>query len=219
MLVPGACHGGWWYAPVVERLEAAGHRAVPLTPDGLDPDAPPPDRAITLDRHVEQVRDAVTATPGSGRDVVLVGHSYGGSLITGAADAAAERVRALVYLDALVPDDGDTCWSMVNDEERAWYISGAARTGTTVDPLPFFSERARPHPLGTLLQRSTLTGAWRSVPVKHYVVALRWPGETPLAHAIAKVKADPSFVVHEWDTRHNVLAGGPDRVVDLITDL
>lgn len=219
VLVPGACHGGWWYAPLVERLAALGHDAVALTPDGLDPDADPPRRPVTLDRHVEQTVDAVRSTGGPGRDVVLVGHSYGGSLISGAADAAPERVRALVYLDAFVPEDGDTCWSMTSDEERDWYIGDAGRTGVAVDPLPFFDDRARPHPLATLVQRSKLTGAWRDVPVKHYAVALRWPGESPLAKAVAKVRADPQFTVHDWDTRHNVMHDGPDRVLELLVSI
>jgi len=219
VLVPGACHGGWWYASLVAELVAAGHTAVAVTPAGLDPDEPPPAQVIDLDQHVGQVTAVVRAAAGSGRDVVLVGHSYGGSLITGAADAAAERVRALVYLDAFVPEHGDTCWSMTNDDEREWYVQGAARTGAAVDPLPFFDGRARPHPLGTLLQRSTLTGAWRQVPTKVYVVALGWPGKSPLAGAVAKVRADREFTVHEWDVRHNVLADGPERVRDLILDL
>lgn len=218
VLVPGAWHGGWWYDPLVERLVSAGHRAVAVTPAGLDPERPAPGRAITLDDHVDQVLAAV-GPDDTGQDVVLVGHSYAGSLINGAADAAPSRVRALVYLDAFIPDDGESCWSMANAEERQWYIDGAGRTGVVVDPFPFFDDRARPHPLGTLMQRSKLTGAWRSVPVKHYVASMNWPGESPLAAATAKARADPAFVVHEWDTGHNVMADGPGRVYDLIIDL
>jgi len=151
--------------------------------------------------------------------VVLVGHSYGGALITGAADAHPDRVRALVYLDAFVPEDGDTCWSMTNDEQRDWYISGSARTGVSVDPLRFFDARARPQPLGTLLQRSALTGAWRDVPTKIYVAALRWQGESPFAPTTTRLRADPGFAVHGWDTGHNVMADGPDRVHALVRDL
>lgn len=95
-------------------------------------------------------------------------------------------------------------WSMTNDDEHAWYISGAARSGAFVDPLPFFDERARPHPLATLLQASTLTGAWRSVPVEHYVEATGWPGESPMAAMTARCRADDQFAVHHWDTTHNV---------------
>lgn len=226
VLVPGACHGGWWYQPLMDRLVAAGHSAVAVTPLGLEHNLVAPPRAVSLDDHIEQATEALTAAASStpdqtpeSRDVVLVGHSYGGSIISGVADRAPGRIRALVYLDAFVPDDGDSAWTMTNADERRWYIEGAGRTGFAVDPLPFFDERARPHPLGTLLQRSRLTGAWRSVPVRHYVVATQWPGESPHAGSAAKVRADPGFVVHEWDTRHNVMHDGPDRVYDLIIDL
>ena len=83
-------------------------------------------------------------------------------IISGVADAQPDRVRALVYLDALFPEDGDSSWSMTNDDEHAWYVSGSARTGAFVDPPPFSDARTRPHPLATLMQASKFTGAWRS---------------------------------------------------------
>jgi pimeloyl-ACP methyl ester carboxylesterase len=214
VLVPGACHGGWWYDPLVARLAEQGHRAVPVTLRGLAADddlATLP--AITLDTHLDQVAGVVA---GIDEEVVLVGHSYAGSVISGVADRLPERVRALVYLDGFVPGDGDSCWSMTNDEQRAWYIDGAGETGLGVAPLPFFEARAKPHPFGTLVQRSRLTGAWRRVPVKHYVAATAWAGESPFATTTRRLRDDPEFTVHEWDVRHNVLAEGPDRVLDLL---
>ncbi|GAB3295612.1 alpha/beta fold hydrolase [Parasphingorhabdus pacifica] len=222
LLVPGANHGGWWYDPLVEALERAGHTAVAVTPLGLDPDAALPEKVITLDDHVAQAVDALRAVPveaEQAKDAVLVGHSYGGSIISGVADAEPDRVRALVYLDALVPEDGDSCWSMTNDEEHAWYVSGSARTGAFVDPLAFFDERARPHPMATLMQASKLTGAWRRVTEKHYVEATDWPGPSPMAGMTARARADKEFTVHSWDTTHNVMAEGPDRVLALIEGL
>ncbi len=124
----------------------------------------------------------------------------------------------MVYLDAFLPEDGDSCWTMTNDEQRAWYVQGCARTGYGIDPLPFFDDRARPHPVATVLQSLSLTGAWRDVAVKHYVVA-QWPGESPMALSTARARADSGFVVHDWDSRHNVMADGPDRVLSLLQAL
>lgn len=225
LLVPGANHGGWWWDPIVDKLQAPGHTVVPLTPIGLDPTAELSREAITLDDHVAQAIAALQAVPvevdaPEGRDAVLVGHSYGGSIISAVADAEPDRVRALVYLDALVPEDGDSSWSMTNDDEREWYVSASACTGIFVDPLPFFDERARPHPLATLIQASKLTGTWRRVPVKHYVEATDWPGESPMAAMTARARGDEEFTVHSWDTTHNVMMGdGPQRVLALIADL
>jgi pimeloyl-ACP methyl ester carboxylesterase len=218
VLIPGACHGGWWYDDLCERLRREGHRAEAITLAGLE-DTPRIDRLITLDTHIDQAAAAVLELAGDGPEaepVVLVGHSYAGSVITGVADRMPDRIKALVYLDAFLPQDGDSCWAMTNDEQRAWYVDAARRTGYGVDPLPFFDERARPHPIASLVQAIRLTGAWRSVPVKIYIAALRWPGESPMAGSTARAREEPGFETREWDTRHNVLADGPDRVLDLI---
>jgi pimeloyl-ACP methyl ester carboxylesterase len=220
ILIPGACHGGWWYADVAAALHAQGHAARPVTLSGLDPDADDVTTAINLDAHVAQALAAVRAEVSAGSGpVVLVGHSYGGSVITGVADAAPADVAVLVYLDAFVPEDGDTCFTMTDDQQRAWYVTGSARSGTGVDPLPFFESRARPQPIGTLLQASRLTGAWHAVPTKHYVAADGWPGRSPFADTIARVEADRSWTVQHWPTTHNVLRDGPQRLTDFLLSL
>ena len=220
VLVPGACHGGWWYAPVLDKLAQAGHRAVAVTLSGLDPDARPSNRAVNLSTHLDEAAQALADTADeAGEPVVLVGHSYGGSVITGIADRQPSLVRALVYLDAFVPSDGQSCYAMTDDEQRRWYIEGAARTGLSVAPLPFFDHRARPHPIGTLLQGISLTGGWQSVPVKHYVAAMGWEGASPFAPTTARIEATPGWTLHRWPTRHNVLADGPDRLVELLLAL
>jgi pimeloyl-ACP methyl ester carboxylesterase len=219
VLVPGACHGGWWYEPLVTELHRAGHQAQALTLSGLGPGGLAGAGQVNLVSHVAETAAAVVAARHSaGEAVVLVGHSYAGSVITGAADQLPEQVRALVYLDAFVPDNDDSCWSMTNEEQRRWYIESAARTGLAVDPLPFFDLRARPHPLASLLQRSALTGAWQTVPSKTYVAATGWPAGSmsPFIETADRLAADPAWAVHLWDTRHNVLHDGPSRVLDLL---
>jgi hypothetical protein len=77
------------------------------------------------------------------------------------------RSSTLLYLDAFVPDHSESCWSMTNDEQRQWYSNGSGHTGLAVAPLPF-DERARPHPLGTLMKKSRFSGRWKTIPRKHY---------------------------------------------------
>jgi len=223
VLVPGACHGGWWFEPLVAALEEAGHRARAVTLSGLGPAGMAGVGQVNLETHVEEVTARLDgedgAAPVDGAEVVLVGHSYAGSVISGAADRSPHLVRALVYLDAFVPDDGDSCWSMTNDEQRGWYVAGAGDSGLAVDPLPFFDQRARPHPLATLVQRSRLGGAWQQVPDKVYVAATGWPGGlagSPFAATARRVEQDPAWRYEEWDTRHNVMHDGPGRVLRLL---
>lgn len=220
ILIAGACHGGWWYDAVVSELGDRGHLALAVTLLGLDPDFDGSHDAINLDRHVAQVCEVVEHVAAStGSPVVLVGHSYGGSVITAVADGLPDSVSALIYLDAFVPENGQSCYAMTDDQQRRWYIDGASSTGFVVDPLPFFDPRARPHPLGSLIQASRLTGAWTSVVVKHYVAADEWVGRSPFADVAERLEADPDWQVHHWPVSHNVLRDGPDRLIELLTHL
>ena len=102
VLVHGGGHGGWCYQRVARLLRAEGHVVYTPTLTGLGERSAPADRAeVDLHRHVEDV--AAVLHFEDLRDVILVGHSYGGMVITGAADRAADRVGKLVYLDAATP--------------------------------------------------------------------------------------------------------------------
>ncbi len=215
VLVPGACHGGWWYEPLVAALTQRGHRGLALTLSGLEVEGGHP-QGVNLETHIAEVCEATREAFARSGPVVLVGHSYGGSVISATADRLGEAVSALVYLDAFVPEDGDSCYAMTDATQREWYIGGAGATGLAVEPLAFFDPRARPHPLGTLIQRCRLSGAWRSVPVKHYVAALQWPGVSPFAPTTERLAGEPDWTVHRWETRHNVLHDGPGRVLELL---
>jgi hypothetical protein len=103
--------------------------------------------------------------------VVLVGHGYAGSGITGVADQRPAQLAALLYLDAFVPEDEDSCWSMTNDEQRAWFIADSATTGLTVDPLLFFDDRARPHSTGHPDTEICPYRGYKTVRRKHFVAA------------------------------------------------
>jgi pimeloyl-ACP methyl ester carboxylesterase len=216
ILVPGGNHGGWWYEPLVAALRNAGHAAEALTLAGLSPDGPLAP-TTNLDTHVAEVADRLQAF---GEQVVLVGHSYAGSVITGVADQSPERVAALMYLDAFVPESGDSCWSMTNTWERKWIIDGSGETGLAVEPLSFFDPRARPHPIGTYLQTSKLCGAFRTVKRKHYVAAVgaEWLKLSPFVELTQRLRQDPDWVVTELDSGHNLLAQGPDLLLPLLLE-
>jgi pimeloyl-ACP methyl ester carboxylesterase len=191
-----------------------GHTADAVTLFGLDPDGPAAPGA-NLDTHINEVLELLAS-----RDerVVLVGHSYAGSVITAVADQRPEQVSALLYLDAFVPEDGDSCWSMVKEWEREWYIDGSRPTGVAVEPLPFFDGRARPHPIGTLLQRSTVTGAYKSVQRKHYVLAgaPEWREQSSFVELAERLREQPDWTVIESESTHNFLKNGPDELLRLI---
>ena len=104
VLVHGAWHGGWCYKRVARLLRQAGHEVYTPTLTGLGERAHLINRAIDLDTHIQDIVGVIRCEELS--DVVLCGHSYSGMVIAGAAEKIAANTRSLVYLDAIVPENG-----------------------------------------------------------------------------------------------------------------
>ncbi|PNU04199.1 alpha/beta hydrolase [Novosphingobium guangzhouense] len=121
VLVHGGGHGGWCYKPVAQRLRALGHEVHTPSLSGLADRAHLMSAAITLDTHIADIAGLLEFEDMAG--VILVGHSYGGMVITGAADRKPERVGHRVYLDAAYPRDGESLY------EHAYDAIHAARQG------------------------------------------------------------------------------------------
>ena len=102
VLVHGAYHGGWCYARVVPLLEAAGHTAIAVDLPGHG-DNPRPIAEVTLDAYIDHVCEIISSQP---EPAVLVGHSLAGITITQVAERMPERQAWLVYLTAMMPENG-----------------------------------------------------------------------------------------------------------------
>jgi pimeloyl-ACP methyl ester carboxylesterase len=212
ILIPGACHGGWCFTPLTGQLRARGHAAHPLTLTGLSERRHLLHAGVNLDTHIQDVLGYLASE--QIQDAVLVGHSYGGMVITAVADRAPDWVKALVYLDALVPEDGDSAWRITNDEQREWYIN-VDETGYGVPPLPFFDPRATPHPLATLLQQVRLSTDLNQFH-REYVFARDWPTVSPFIDTYQKLVNDPQWTVHALDCRHNIMRDAPDELLTIL---
>jgi len=104
VLVHGAWHGGWCWTRVSPLLRAAGHTVFTPTLTGLGERSHLLNRDIGLDTHITDIVQVLEYEDLG--NVVLVGHSYGGMVITGVADKASGRISQLVYLDAMLPEPG-----------------------------------------------------------------------------------------------------------------
>lgn len=113
VLVPGGYHGAWCYKRVTDRLRAHGHSVFPLTLTGLAERAHLMSPSVNLETHIADVLGVLEWE--DLRDVILVGHSYGGMVITGVADRS-NRVGRLVYFDALWPQDGESVSDVIGPE-------------------------------------------------------------------------------------------------------
>ncbi|WKG01165.1 alpha/beta fold hydrolase [Mycolicibacterium sp. HK-90] len=214
VLIPGACHGGWCFDDLAAALRAEGHRVLTPTLTGVAERAHLAHAGVNLDIHIADVVAEMRARHVT--DSVLVGHSYGGMVITGVVDHVPRQVDSLVYLDAFVPRDGDSCWTLTNDEQRRWYTDVDA-TGFGVPPLPFFDERATAHPLASLLQPIRLDTAPPDIR-RTFVYAQRWPTESPFAPTYEQLRADPAWTTYSLDGAHNLMRDNHSDLVRILLE-
>lgn len=116
-MAPRPCvlwHGGWHWEEVVPRLRTAGVRVFAPTLTGLAERSHEATAETGLSVHVQDV--VAVLDEHDLQDVVLVGHSYGGMVITGAAHLRPERIATLVYLDGFVPRDGESTATILGEE-------------------------------------------------------------------------------------------------------
>lgn len=214
VLVPGACHGGWCFDDLSAALRAEGHQVLAPTLTGVAERVHLAHAGVNLETHITDVIAELRAREVT--DAILVGHSYGGMVITAVADRMQQQVDSLVYLDAFVPRDGDSCWTLTNDEQREWYI-GVDATGYGVPPLPFFDARATAHPLASLLQPVRLGNTPPDVR-RTFVYAQRWPTESPFAPTYERLRTDPAWTTHSLDGAHNLMRDNHDDLVRILLD-
>ena len=162
VLVHGAWHGGWCWEKVVPLLEAAGHAVYAPTLTGLAERAAELSPDVGLDTHIQDVTALLQEKNLYG--VILVGHSYGGMVITGVVDAVPERIAHLVYLDTFVPRDGESMADispivirLLRKQAQAhgdgWRVDPQGTYGVTTEPdLSWVRRSVTPQPLKTLEQ-------------------------------------------------------------------
>ena len=111
VLVHGAWVGGWCWRSNAQALRRAGHEVYTPTLTGLGERSHLLSPSINLDTHVTDILNVFQHEELS--DVVLVGHSYGGMVVTGVADVLPDNIKSLVYLDAFVPENGQSLLSLL----------------------------------------------------------------------------------------------------------
>ena len=209
ILIPGGWQGGWVYQQVADILTAHGHKTQAITLSGLG-DAPAP--TSNLQSHIDEVMNVARSHHD---DLVIVGQSYGGMIVSGVADAIPSKIRALVYVDAYVPDSGDSVWSLTTPRFREIFIAGATIDGLNCAAPPNLDPRCRPHPIGTFLQAIHLEGHWRDVPCKTYVGAHGWEG-SPFLDLYQRLSNEPGWSTISLDSGHNVARLMPEALAEIL---
>jgi len=225
VLVHGAWHGGWCWSRVVERLSTRGHRAFAPTLSGLGDRAHEFSGDITLTTHIDDVAGLLRDE--DLREVVLCGHSYGGSVIAGVIERAPERIAAAVFLDAFIPQNGEAIFDMVPPDQRDRQLSAIAEAGgLALPPIPaanfrvndadqaLVNARCVPQPAGTFCERIVLSAAQARVTRRSYVRATGYPSVT--FERFYGVARDAGWTLYDASCGHDVMLDDPDRLTEIL---
>lgn len=153
LLIHGAWHNGRCWERVVPLLEAAGHRVFAPSLTGYGDKAHLLGPEVGLDTHVDDVVGLITEE--NLDDVVLVGHSYAGLVISAAAHRVPERIAHLVYLDAMVPEDGESAVDIQPVTRQLIELAEKSESGWRVPPMP-----EQPAPFGLFGVTDPADVAW-----------------------------------------------------------
>ena len=229
VLVHGAWSGGWCYAKVAALLRARGHTVFTPTLTGQGERAHLLSASVNLTTHVADVAN-VFHYEGLG-DVVLAGHSYGGMVVTGVADRIASRVGALVYLDAFLPENGQSLFDINIAANTQRFVANAGTLGGIAVPAPpatYFNVNtadaprvdrlATPFPLAAMAERLTLTGAHKTVRGHVYVHGTVLPRESPFKPFYDRVKNDHAWRAHALACGHHVMLDKPEETAAILED-
>ncbi len=229
VLVHGGGHGGWCYQRVARLLQAEGHQVYAPTLSGLGERSGLLTEAIDLALHADDV--AAVLHYEDLRDVILVGHSYGGMVITGTADLAADRIGKLVFLDAATPRNGQSLVDVAGPVINAVRPMGRVVDGIELVLLPapdagllygvtdpgdlaWMAERLTGHPWKCFEQPLALRNedALWAIPQYHIVCT----STVPTRDKSLMDQARAAGRLWEIDTGHDLMITEPARTADAL---
>lgn len=217
VLVHGAWHGGWCWTRVADRLRRAGHEVYAPTLTGLGERSHLIRPEIDLQTHIHDVVNEILWKDLS--SVVLVGHSYGGMVITGASNEILDKIASIVYVDAFVPKSGQS----VNDLGSIIARSGgqpippppAIAFGVNRRDVEWVQSKLTAQPFATFSQPLMHSENFERIRRKTYISATARPG-SPFVAAKARLSVDPSWTLHHVESGHDVMIDAPEELSQLL---
>jgi pimeloyl-ACP methyl ester carboxylesterase len=229
VLVHGAFHGAWCWKDVAGRLRRLGHDVYTPTLTGLGERSHLLACNPGMDTFIQDVSQVLRFEDLT--DVILVGHSFAGAVISGVADRMAERLRHLVYLDAMILQSGQSATDTAPADLMARYRQEAQETsgGLSVPPntpayygitdpaqARWLEARLTPHPFRTYSDRLVLQNPLgNGVPATY--IACTQPLHRSTASARMLAQAMPGWTYREIPTAHNAMMLQPDELTRMLT--
>ncbi|MYN15092.1 alpha/beta fold hydrolase [Pusillimonas sp. TS35] len=231
VLVHGAWCGGWCWSRVAHRLRKAGHRVFTPTCTGLGERSHLLAQDTGLDTFVRDIANVLQWE--DLRDVILVGHSFGGLVITGVADIMRDRIGQLVYLDAFILESGIRTIDTLSTDNIEKLREGVAKSGGPVpvlapprpqslsleaaEDITFVEGRLTPQPYRSYTSALTLHN-----PVGNTLSAAYIQCTEPVFRAVsasADWARDQGWPVYPLATSHCAMITAPDATVGLLLEL
>lgn len=228
VLVHGAWHGGWCWRFLAPLLRRAGHDVFTPTLTGLGERAHLARPEIDLDLHVQDVVAVLEME--DLREVVLLGHSYGGMVITGVAERCPERIRRLVYLDAFVPENGKCLLDYVDSAvpgRAAAFRKEGEKLGSVAPPplslwghvkpehIAFVKPRETRHPFHCFTQPVPLANPQARALPRTFIYCSS-PATGSFDQFAAKYRGDPGWSFHELKTGHDAMILVPEKLAAIL---
>jgi pimeloyl-ACP methyl ester carboxylesterase len=218
-------HGGWAgsvvWRELAPRLRGTGHEVDAPTLTGIGARKHLLSREIDLDTHIQDVIGVIDDADLS--DIVLVGHSYGGMVISGVADRVPEKIASLVYLDAFVPENGQSLLSVLPPDRHITTVPGkdwlvVSTTSASFglkrpEVIALWDGKSGPQPLATFTQPVQLTGGISRVKQKMYILAT---DPARFTQFYDKLKNDPGWTVHTLPCTHFIQLEMPDELTAIL---
>ncbi|NGQ96767.1 alpha/beta hydrolase [Brevibacillus sp. SYP-B805] len=225
----GAWDGGWFWKEPASCLRSFGHEVYTPTLTGLGERVHLATPAIDLETHIQDIVNLISYE--DLQQVILVGHSYGGMVVTGAADRVPERIKQLVYLDAYVPENGQSLADLVAEHPSGGTVNrqmlDAAKRYGDGWKVPFLSHppydaRVAPHPLKTFLDRIDLRESIAFLEIPRTFILCTGRGTNPLYDPIdqAAVRAKTRrWRVYEMASGHHPNLTKPREIAALLHEI
>jgi pimeloyl-ACP methyl ester carboxylesterase len=224
VLVHGAWHGGWCWRRVADLLEAKGHKVYVPTMTGLGEKSHLLDAKVNLTTHITDIVNLIKWE--DLKDIVLVGHSYAGYIVSGVAEQVGGSIASIVFLDAFVPENGDSLAAGASKPVKDALAAAKSKGELALKPVPaavfrvnekdraWVDAKCTPQPIASMEEAVKLTGARDKIAKKTYIRAKGYPS-VPFDAAQAKIKT-AGWRSFEMLAGHDAMVDQPNELTEIL---